>query len=214
VDPLPRRRRRPEDVIRPGPRNVERASFRRPRARARDSHCEPVGGCATVATRGRFRAACRTEALRPHQAGLKTNIRLTFQAMVITLPRRAPCRAAQRKLTESERPFDDAKHRFRGLFAQSIDLPAFRRLQPKRHRLDRRRIPGPAAPEVAARRPTTRSPRSSTDIPWPHRRTLAVRVHQQSATKTPLPKNSGYGISPRSPTSKCVCCELRRGSCN
>jgi hypothetical protein len=31
---------------------------------------------------------------------------------------------AERELTESEHRFDDAKHRFRGLFAESIDLPA------------------------------------------------------------------------------------------
>src|SRR3954471_19984546 len=45
--------------------------------------------------------------------------------------------AAHRKLTESERRFDDAEHRFRGLLAQSIERPAFWHLQPM---LNRRRI--------------------------------------------------------------------------
>src|ERR1700680_2588103 len=46
----------------------------------------------------------------------------------------------QRKLTESEHGFDDAEHWFRGLLAQGIERPAFRRLQPMRPRRDRRRI--------------------------------------------------------------------------
>src|SRR5450830_1699097 len=45
---------------------------------------------------------------------------------------------AQQELAESEYRFDDAEHRFRGLFAQSIELPAFWRFQPMRHGLDRR----------------------------------------------------------------------------
>jgi len=36
---------------------------------------------------------------------------------------------AQRKLTESERGFDDAEHRFRRLFAQGVERSAFGRLQ-------------------------------------------------------------------------------------
>src|SRR5271154_3962989 len=48
--------------------------------------------------------------------------------------------SAQRKLTESEHGFDDAEHRFRGLLAQGIERPALRRLQPMRHRRDRRWI--------------------------------------------------------------------------
>src|SRR5450759_4834596 len=44
----------------------------------------------------------------------------------------------QQELSKSEYRFDDAEHRFRGLFAQSIELPAFWRFQPIRHGLDRR----------------------------------------------------------------------------
>ena len=46
----------------------------------------------------------------------------------------------QRKLAESEHRFDDAEHRFRRLFAQGVESPALRRLQPIRHGFDRRRI--------------------------------------------------------------------------
>src|SRR5208337_2680439 len=46
--------------------------------------------------------------------------------------------AAQHKLTESERRFDDAEHRLRDLLAQRVKRPACRRRQPMRHRLDRR----------------------------------------------------------------------------
>ncbi len=48
--------------------------------------------------------------------------------------------AAQRKLTESQRRFDDPEHRLRHLLAQRVKRPACRRLQPMRHRLDRRWI--------------------------------------------------------------------------
>jgi len=79
--------------------------------------------------------------VRPHQAGLRTNIRFIFQAMVTRLHSpRALSSPRIEKLTESEHEFDDAEHRFRRLFAQGIGRPAFRRLQPMRHRLDRRRI--------------------------------------------------------------------------
>ncbi len=37
--------------------------------------------------------------------------------------------SAHRKLTESGHGFDDAEHRLRGLFAQSVEIAAFRRLQ-------------------------------------------------------------------------------------
>ena len=47
---------------------------------------------------------------------------------------------AERESTESERRFDDAEHRFRSSFAQGVESPAFRRLQPMRHGLYRRRI--------------------------------------------------------------------------
>src|SRR5271165_4564877 len=48
--------------------------------------------------------------------------------------------AAQGKLTESQRRFDDPEHRLRDLLAQRVKRPACRRLQPMRHRLDRRWI--------------------------------------------------------------------------
>src|SRR5208337_229315 len=48
--------------------------------------------------------------------------------------------AAQRKLTETQRRFDDPEHRLRHLLAQRVKRPACRRRQPMRHRLDRRWI--------------------------------------------------------------------------
>src|SRR5271163_2911279 len=46
--------------------------------------------------------------------------------------------AAQGKLTESQRRFNDPEHRLRDLLAQRVKRPACRRLQPMRHGLDRR----------------------------------------------------------------------------
>src|SRR5208283_6129264 len=40
------------------------------------------------------------------------------------------CQSAHRELTEAEHRFDDAEHRLRGLLAQSVEIAAFRRLQP------------------------------------------------------------------------------------
>src|SRR5208283_5822765 len=54
--------------------------------------------------------------------------------------------AAQQKLTESQRLFDDPEHRLRNLLAQRVKRPACRRRQPMRHRLDRRARAIPARP--------------------------------------------------------------------
>ena len=83
---------------------------------------------------------CRAGALRPHQAGTRANIRLMFQAMVTRLHSPRPPARPRSENYESQRRFDDPEHRLRHLLAQHVKRPARRRLQPMRHRLDRRWI--------------------------------------------------------------------------
>ena len=71
------------------------------------------------------------------------NIRLMFQLRRHQIPFAFDAfEPSQQTLPISHHRFDDAKHRFGGLFAQRVQLPAPRRLQPMRHLLQRGRRVG------------------------------------------------------------------------
>ncbi len=79
--------------------------------------------------------------MRADYAGARANIRFKFLGHGHETPLAANLlEAAQRELTEPERKFDDAEHRFWRVFVQGVERSAPRRLQPMRHRLDRRQV--------------------------------------------------------------------------
>src|SRR3954453_8002834 len=84
---------------------------------------------------GRFGGApARFRQLGTLVSGLKGSDRAaTASILWVTAPLAAQAAAAEHRL-------DDAEHRLRGVLAQGVQRPALGRLQPMRHRLDRRRI--------------------------------------------------------------------------
>ena len=92
------------------------------------------------------------------------NIRFKFQAMVTRLHSPRTYSRPRGDTTEAERCFDDAEHWLRRLFAQDAERTAPRRLQPMRHRLDRRRLLEPFAQRRMMRLSAHRDDRLDTGL--------------------------------------------------